>query len=114
MPRHLLVPFAALAIILAGVRTASFAELAAVPSIAADTDGSNEDDSGKPSEQIEEQEENEREDLHLPATTSLTCLFAGRIDFLAPAALACKPSVVRFASLIRGPPAARCEDSRRA
>lgn len=114
MPRHLLVPFAALAIILAGVRTASFAEPAFIPTIAAGTDGSHGDDSGKPSEQCEEQEENEREDLHLPATTCLTFLFAGRVAFLSPATLAGKPRVVRFAALIRGPPAARCEDSRRA
>ena len=116
MPRHLVVLLAGFAIVLAGVRGPSAIEPARVPVIAASTgsDGSHEDDSGKPSEQCEEQEENERENLHLPTTICLNCLFSGHSAFLAPATLTAQPRLVRFASLIRGPPAACSADSRRA
>jgi hypothetical protein len=116
VPRHLIVLLAGFAIILAGVRGPSATDPVRVTAIAANsgTDGSHEDDSGKPSERCEEQEENEREDLHLPTTICLACLFSGHSAFLAPATLAAKPRLVRFASLIRGPPAACSADSRRA
>lgn len=116
MSRHLVVLLAALAIVMAGVRSPSCAEPVRLPSIAAGTgsDGSHEDDSGKPNEQCEEQEENERENLHLPTTICLSCLVSGHSAFLAPTTLAAKPRLVRFASLIRGPPAECSADSRRA
>ena len=116
MLRHLFVLFAALAIVLAGIRSPSAAEPICVPSIAADSgsDGSREDDSGKPSEQCEEQEENEHENLHLPAAPCVACLFSGRVAFVAPVTLAAKPRLVRLASLIRGPPSAVSADSWRA
>jgi hypothetical protein len=111
----LVVLLAGFAIVLAGVRGPSSTELARVPVIAASTgsDGSHEDDSGKPSEQCEEQEENERENLHLPTTTCLACLFCGHASFVVPVTLAAKPRLVRFAALIRGPPSDFCAGPQR-
>lgn len=115
MFRHLLVPLAAVAIVLSGVRGPSASEPASLPSITAPRgDGSHEDDSGKPSERCEEQEENDRENLHLPAPTCLTSLFSGPATFLVPLPTAAKPRLVRLASLIRGPPPTASADSRRA
>ncbi|MEX0669852.1 MAG: hypothetical protein WD060_05290 [Pirellulales bacterium] len=110
--RILLIVAAAFSTVLVGLQ-AAFAEVrsAALGVSAVDgdnLDGSREDDSGTRSEQVEEDDSEEREgrELHLFATTSLAC----RLDALGHLTLPpmpCQPAQSRGqAVLVRGPPAA--------
>jgi hypothetical protein len=110
--RNLLVVLAAFSTLLAGVRGGQNVSRPTGSSIAAlgseALDGSREDDSGKRSEETEEddREKNGDRDIHLLATTALACSLEASGVFFNAGASAAKPRLHRRAFPIRGPPAA--------
>ena len=111
--RSLLIAVAVLATVVAGLRDAFAEARSAAIAISADDasplDGSREDDSGTPSEQMEEDdsEEESGRELHLVATSHLSSELRSCGSGLALPCPVAAPSARGSVSFSRGPPPAR-------
>ena len=110
--RNLLVALATLATILVGVR-ASFADPRSADFGFSTTDdrahdGSREDDSGTRTEQVEEDDSEEQDgrELHLFATSALSCSLDARVAGVTRPASHAAPQTRGLSALGRGPPSA--------
>ncbi|MCE9630947.1 MAG: hypothetical protein K8S94_09600 [Planctomycetia bacterium] len=110
--RNLLVALAALATILAGVRS-PFAESLSLETAVSSTDdrtydGSREDDSGTRSEQVEEDDSEEQDgrEVHLFATSALSCSLDACVAGVTRPVVYAAPQARGRSALVRGPPAA--------